>query len=279
MKNIAILLTLLLASSCISHSDSGLENGLSEIGNETQYLEDTEDSKWNENSFYNDPQQSNSIPENTISIKKRSSPIDPESLPIKEESGIIFHQYDSDNNDEDFDEDFNEDDDRKFEKESKNLKFLQPFKRNVVNNNLEKNMLVRKNRNENSEAQKIAQKIVKPKLNANFEPEKERLRGLNHQLEDMQIRLKKVEARDLAIREKKLKEVKGFDDVHKQAFEIIHKEIFGIMSDAEEIKRNVENITSSKNRIEEILKTPWIPKSLNGGHISGKGITKKVFFL
>ena len=43
--------------------------------------------------------------------------------------------------------------------------------------------------------------------------------------------------------------------------------------------RNVENITSSKNRIEEILKTPWIPKSLNGGHISGKGITKKVFFL
>jgi len=145
----------------------------------------------------------------------------------------------------------------------------------VVNNNLEKNMLVRKNRNENSEAQKIAQKIVKPKLNANFEPEKERLRGLNHQLEDMQIRLKKVEARDLAIREKKLKEVKGFDDVHKQAFEIIHKEIFGIMSDAEEIKRNVENITSSKNRIEEILKTPWIPKSLNGGHISGKGITKK----
>jgi hypothetical protein len=98
----------------------------------------------------------------------------------------------------------------------------------------------------------------------NLEAEKARLKILNVQLNELTLRLKKVEAADLEIREDKLAEEQDFDSVHQIAFQRIHKELFSMVKDAYQISDMAKNIVKAKNNIETIIRAPWTPRPLNG---------------
>jgi hypothetical protein len=104
----------------------------------------------------------------------------------------------------------------------------------------------------------------------NLEAEKARLKNLNVQLNELTLRLRKVEAADLEIREDKLAEEQDFDSVHQIAFQRIHKELFSMVKDAYQISDMAKNIVKAKNNIEAIIRAPWTPRPLNGNTNFGR---------
>jgi len=104
----------------------------------------------------------------------------------------------------------------------------------------------------------------------NLDVQKAKLKDLNGELEGMRSRLKKIEAKDLEIRKDKIAEEKDFDSVHQAAFQKIHKEIFSMVKDAYQIGEMAKNIVEAKSRIEDIMRSPWVPRPLNGKKPVGK---------
>jgi hypothetical protein len=104
----------------------------------------------------------------------------------------------------------------------------------------------------------------------NLEAEKAKLKNLNVQLNELTVRLRKVEAADLEIREDKLAEEQDFDHIHQIAFQRIHKELFSMVKDAYQIGDMAKNIITAKNNIEAIIRAPWNPRPVNGHQNLGR---------